>query len=296
MLTYLKLLATMACWGGTFVAGRMLAGVIPPVIAAFLRFAVASVILLFLLHRHEGRFPSLNRSQLRSVVLLGLTGVMGYNIAFFKGLETIQASRAGLIIALNPVGIALLSALVGGEPLRPFRALGVAVSVVGAMLVISRGQLSLLASGVGTGELILLGCVLCWALYSVIGRHAMRGLSPLAAVTYSAVAGTLFLAPLALSHGVLSDIFSYGPKAYASILYLSVFGTVIGFLWYYQAIKEIGAVRSGVFINFVPLFALLFGVLLLGETLTSSLLQGALLVVTGAWITNNDGFRLKPTT
>jgi len=293
MLTYLKLLATMALWGGTFIAGRLLAGAIPPPDAAFLRFAVAGLILLYLLYRYEGHLPRLNRSQLGSVILLGLTGVMGYNLAFFKGLETVPASRAGLIIALNPVGIALISALAGSERLRPVRILGIIISVLGAMLVISQGHLSLLGGGIGPGELALLGCVLCWALYSVIGRHAMRDLSPLTAVTYSALAGTLLLAPFAVAGGILTDVFGYGLKAYASILYLAVFGTVVGFLWYYQSIKLIGAVRSGVFINFVPLFAIVFGSQFLGETLTPTLLQGGFLVIAGAWITNNDGLWKK---
>jgi drug/metabolite transporter (DMT)-like permease len=294
MLTYLKLLATMAFWGGTFVAGRLLAGVVPPFHAAFLRFSIAVILLLLILRCVEGRLPPLDLKQLGAVVLLGLTGVLGYNVAFFTGLQTVSAGRAGLIIALNPVGIALLSALFGGEPLRKASLLGIVISVAGAMLVISNGSLSLLTSGAGVGELTLLGCVLCWALYSVIGRRAMRGLSPLTAVTYSALAGSLFLAPAALAQGVLTSIPGYGLEVWASIIFLAVFGTVLGFIWYYQAINEIGAVRSGVFINFVPLFAMLFGLLLLGETLTLTLLQGAVLVITGAWITNHGGLWKSP--
>lgn len=291
MLTYLKLLATMACWGGTFVAGRMLAGVVPPFHAAFLRFLIAGTLLLFLLYRFEGRFPRLDRRQLGTVILLGLTGVLGYNAAFFTGLQWVSAGRAGLIIALNPVGIALLSSLIGGEPLTRTRLLGVLISVSGAVVVISRGNLSVLASGVGIGELMLLGCVVCWSLYSVIGRRAMQGLSSITAVTYSAVAGAIFLLPLAIRQASPARVTGYPVEAWGSICYLAVFGTVLGFLWYYQSIKEIGAVRAGVFINFVPLFAVLFGMLLLDEALTTSLLQGAALVVTGAWITNYGGLK-----
>ena len=293
MFTYLKLLGTMACWGGTFVAGRMLAGEVSPFSAAFLRFVFAGLMLSVLLYRVEGCFPRLTLHQVGFVLLLGLTGVLGYNIAFFKGLETVSAGRAGLIIALNPIGIALVSALIGSEPLSLIKTLGVLISVAGAMLVISDGHPSLLANGIGGGELVLFGCVLCWSLYSVLGRRTMRDLSPLTAVSYSAVAGALFLFPLALWQGRVTDLFSYSPHAWASLFYLAFFGTVIGFLWYYQSIKEIGAVRSGVFINFVPLFAMVFGALLLDEPLTVGLLQGGSLVIVGAWITNNSGFRLK---
>jgi len=289
MLTYLKLVATMACWGGTFVAGRLLAGVVPPLSAAFLRFSLAALILLVLLYRFEGGFPRLTLRQFGSVLLLGLTGVVGYNLAFFKGLESVTAARAGLIIALNPVGIALTSALLGVEALRPAKSLGVLISVCGALLVISDGQSAVLSIGVGSGELILLGCVVCWSLYTVLGRRLMHGLSPLAAVTYSALAGALLLAFPALLGGVMTAAGGYGLSAWASLFYLAGFGTVVGFLWYYQAIREIGTVRSGVFINFVPLFAILFGFLLLQEPLTLRLLQGGVLVVSGAWVTNNGG-------
>ncbi len=292
MTTYLKLLATMAFWGGTFVAGRLLAGVVPPFPAAFLRFAIAAGLLLLLLVRLEGRLPALDRRQAGAVALLGLTGVFGYNLCFFTGLQTVTASRAALIIALNPVGITLLSALFGGEPLRLRQSGGILISVVGAMVIISRGKLaSLLAGEVGFGELALLGCVLCWSLYSVLGRRAMRGLAPLVAVTYSAVAGALFLAPGAFGQGVLAHAAGYGWGAWSSLIYLGICGTVIGFLWYYQAIREIGAVRAGVFINFVPVCAVLLGFVLLDEPLTPALVKGGILVVLGAWLTNSGGPR-----
>lgn len=293
MLIYLKLLLMAAFWGGTFVAGRMLAGVIPPVNAALLRFALASAVLLILLRQVQGAWPRLTKAGFGAIVLLGLTGVFGYNVAFFTGLETVEASRAGLIIALNPVGITLLSALLRVETLRPVRALGVVISVVGALLVISRGELSFLSRGIGRGELMLLGCVLCWSLYSVLGRRAMTGMTPLTAVTYSALAGTLFLMPVSILQGVFRELGHYSLPAYLSIVYLAICGTVISFIWYYQAIRYLGTVRSGVFINFVPLFAMLSGVLILDEALTPSLLQGALLVIVGAWITNNDGLMLR---
>lgn len=292
MLTYLKLLATMAFWGGTFVAGRLLAGQVPPFAAAFLRFALAGGLLLVLLRRHAGQLPRLTRRQAGSVALLGLTGVFGYNVAFFTGLQTVAAGRGALIIALNPVGIALLSALIGGEPLRPLRTLGVLVSVSGALLVVSNGHLAvLLSGGLGRGELALLGCVLCWALYSVLGRRAMRELAPLTAVTYSALFGAACLAPFALAGGVLAAAPGYGLQAWACLIFLAVFGTVVGFLWYYQGIREIGAVRAGVFINFVPVCGVTLGALLLGEPLTATLVQGGLLVIGGAWLTNFAGLR-----
>lgn len=289
MRTYLKLLGTMALWGGTFVAGRQLAGVVAPFPAAFWRFTLASALLLPLLRFTEGRFPRLRSRQVLAVLLLGLTGVFGYNVLFFTGLQTVPAGRAALIVALNPVGIALLSALVAGEPLRPARCLGILIAVSGAAVVITQGRLAaFLDGGIGRGEVAILGCVACWATYSVVGKRAMKDLSPLATVTCSAVAGTILLAPFAIARGAFSGAGGYPASAWLSLAFLAAGGTVVAFLWYYQAIRDIGAVRAGVFINFVPVSGVLLGFLVLGEPITKALLIGGPLVCLGAWLTNRS--------
>ena len=78
-------------WGGTFVAGRQLAPLIDPVPAAFLRFVLASSVLLGWLYWRLGRFPGLSRRQFVGVILLGGTGVLAYNLFFFSGLQTVEA-------------------------------------------------------------------------------------------------------------------------------------------------------------------------------------------------------------
>jgi len=99
--TYLKLFAVAFFWGGTFVAGRFLAGNAHPVSAAFFRFAIASVCLLLAVWKTEGRLHKLDARQALAVAALGLTGVFAYNLFFFNGLTLIGAARAALIIALN---------------------------------------------------------------------------------------------------------------------------------------------------------------------------------------------------
>ncbi len=133
MVTYLKLFGTAFFWGGTFVAGRLLAHDVDPSSAAFFRFVIASFCLLIITWRVEGRFPVLNRRQLAVIAALGLTGVFSYNLCFFKGLSLIGAGRAALIIALNPVFITLFSAILHRERLPFSRIVGILLSVSGAI-------------------------------------------------------------------------------------------------------------------------------------------------------------------
>lgn len=285
--TYLKLVLVAMFWGGTFIAGKMLAGEVSPFSAAFLRFALATLILLLLTHRQFGTLPRLNRDDLIPLLLLGLSGVFVYNALFFSGLMRIEASRAAIIIAVNPVMIALCAALWFGETLTLRKTLGICLSVAGAVLVVVRGDLTqLVTGGVGWGEVMIFGCVLSWTTYSLVGRRAMRNLSPLVAVAYSAATGTLLLLPAALAEGMFGNMLTYSIKAWWSIGYLALFGTVLGFVWYYQGIVRIGSTRAGQFINIVPITAVALSIWLLNEPLTWSLLGGLVLVSGGLFLAN----------
>lgn len=286
--TYLKLFFVAFFWGGTFVAGRILGGDVQPVSSAFFRFSIASGCLFFAVWRLEGRLPKLDKRQAFAVAALGLTGIFAYNLFFFNGLTLIAAGRASLIIALNPVAITLCSALIYKESLPLSRIIGIPISVIGAMVVITRGDpMMIFSGGLGKGELLISGCVLSWTLYSIIGKTAMRGLSPLGAVCWSSIAGTTFLLFPALMYGSFSEALSFSWLTWMNIAYLGLFGTVIGFLWYFEAIQKIGPSRAAVFINFVPVNGVILATLLLDETLSLSLLGGGALVVTGAYLANS---------
>ena len=285
--TYLKLFAVAFFWGGTFVAGRSLAGQVQPVSAAFFRFMIASLLLFSFTWRLEG-LPRLRLRQIPGVMALGLTGIFAYNLFFFNGLTLIGAGRAALIIALNPVAITLCSALIYRETLPLSRIIGIPLSVIGALVVITKGRpLQIFTGGLGRGELLIFGCVLSWTLYSIIGKNVMRGLSPLAAVCWSSLAGTLLLLIPALIYGSPAEALGFSWAVWLSIGYLGLFGTVIGFLWYFEGIQKIGPARAAVFINFVPVNGVLLAILLLGESLDFSLLGGGVLVVSGAYLANS---------
>ncbi|MGM0428652.1 MAG: DMT family transporter, partial [Thermodesulfobacteriota bacterium] len=246
MLVYLELIFTAIFWGGTFVAGRIVAPEVGPFSAAFLRFLTASVCLLALNWRSYGGGMSLpDRRLLISLFLLGLTGVFSYNVFFFMGLERIEAGRASLIIANNPVFIALFNALIFRERLYPLAVAGILLSLTGAGIVITRGNMvHALEGGVGPGELFMFGCVLSWSAYSLIGRRVLIRLTPLVSVTWASVLGMAALAPPACMEGLFSEIGTLSAPAWMGILYLGIFGTVAGFVLYYRGIREIGPARA----------------------------------------------------
>ena len=287
MKIYVKLLLTTLFWGGTFVAGRLVAQNVGPFSISFLRFAIASVLLLVLTRKIEGRLPRLKTFQFLHVILLGLIGIAAYNVMFYKGLKIIEASRASLIIATCPIFITIGSVLFLKEKITRLNVLGIVLSVCGAIIVVSKGDIRrIVDEGLGRGELFIFGCVLCWMTYSLIGKTVMKNLSPLASVSYSAVIGALVLFIPACFEGLIRNIPNQFAMDWLCISYLGIFGTVIGFVWYYQGVERLGPTKAGLFINFVPIFAILSAFFILHEPITLSLAVGAVLVISGVYLTN----------
>ncbi len=292
MAIYLKLFCMALFWGGTFIAGRLLVGAVAPLPAAFLRYVIASTLLLLFTLKTHGRLPRPTGRQMVALLVLGLTGVVSYNLFFFKGLTLVPAGRASLIIANNPIIIAIGAAIFFREPLGARKVTGVLVSVCGAILAISKGDpASLFEGGVGLGDGFMFCCVLSWVTYTLVGKAVLTGLSPLVTVTYSALIGTLGLGLPVLAGGGLGQMGRYSLVSWLSLAYLGIFGTVIGFIWYYEGIKAIGAAKASLFINVVPLSAMVMAYLFLGEPMTFSLVSGTLLVVAGVYLTSTPGRR-----
>ena len=288
-LVHLKLLFAAIFWGGTFIAGRIIVQHVGPFSAAFLRFAIASFFLFLLTKKIEGRYPVIQKEQFLAVCLLGVTGVFSYNFFFFKGLSLIHAGRASLIIANNPIIITLLSFLLFKERLSSLKVLGIIISVTGAVIAISKGNIAgLMSESLGFGELYIFICVMSWVAYSLIGKFVMANMSPLTAVSFSAVIGAILLFFPALHEGMPADIRYYTAIDWFSIFYLGFFGTVLGFVWYYEGINKIGAAKASLFINFVPISAIVLAFFLLEEPITISLGIGASLVITGVYLTNSE--------
>ncbi|MDO8178523.1 MAG: DMT family transporter [Undibacterium sp.] len=290
LLTYLKLICVALFWGGTFIAGHIVAKEIPHMIAAAGRFLVACVLLLALAWRMEGGLPKLNRQQIHATFALGATGIFLYNICFFAALERMPAGRSALFVALNPIVTALAMAMLFSEKLGFKKWLGIGIAFVGAAIVITRGDLIEAAQdisrSVGAGELFMFTGVCAWAAYTILGRHALKGLSPIAATTYASLWGLLLLSLGALFQLPQLDRSHLTMPVLAAIAYLGVFGTVIGFVWYYEGVKKIGPARTAVFNNLVPVFGISFSALMLGEPILASMVIGGLLVIAGVSLTN----------
>ena len=280
----------MFMWGGTWIAGRIIAQELTaPLAVASLRFVLAALVLAGVGLVAEGRIELPPNSRSWGVIWgIGFFGIFLYGLCFFFGLQRISAGRGALVVALNPVVVTLAAWLFGQERMTPRKALGCAIALAGCLTVIGNGDpLALLAGSVGLGEWLIIGCVLSWTAYTFIGRQATRSLSPLATTLWASLAGAALLGMAAIAQGDI-DAAAWSWRVWASMGFLAVFGTAIGYTWFSAAVHRLGAAQASVFINLVPVFAVLQAAVLLDEHLRPAVLAGGLLVIAGVWLTTRQ--------
>ncbi|MFP3959572.1 MAG: DMT family transporter [Spirochaetaceae bacterium] len=284
--------AAPVLWGAALVAGRVVSADLPPITITWIRFVLVSLVLLPMLKFREGRLPRPRRGETVALLLLAITGVVLFNLFLFSGLQTVTAVRSSVILALSPSVVALALMVLFGERAGWNAALGIAVAFVGVIVTITDGRPALvLAGGVSIGDLYLLGSVLSWSAYTIIARYAIRNLSSQAVLSYSSIMGAVLLTPIALRGDIVAELAAAPPVVWAALLYLIVGAAGIGYFMYYEGIREVGPNRAAVFLNLEPISAILLGVVLLGEGLSTPVLLGAGLVICGLYLVNRPAGR-----
>jgi drug/metabolite transporter (DMT)-like permease len=280
---YIKLIFVSIFWGFSFLTTKVAGNAFNPFFGGFLRFSVALMVLLPLVYIKHG-FPRLAQKQWLEFLGLSFVGIFFYNFCFFEGLHRVPASRGSLIMAMTPSMVLTGSMLFMGEKATFPKIAGIIISLIGACIVISRGDLLHIAQQFEVGDLILSGCPIAWSAYTLLGRHVFRGISSLTATAISVFFGWTMLGIASLF--VNTNITNVPTNAWLSLVYLGVFVTAIGYIWYSEGMTTIGATRTAIFNNFVPVFGILSSVIFLRESVPISAFIGGALVVGGAVLTN----------
>ncbi|MDY3330732.1 MAG: DMT family transporter [Pelistega sp.] len=284
---HLRLIGMAVLWGASWPWGRMVAQNIPPITGSTIRFIIASIALLIWLYSSD-RFKaarSLSSKQWLGLVATGATGIFAYGVCFLLALQWIPSGKASAVIALNPAVTLMMAALLFKEKLNSTIILGIAMAIFGALYAISQGNpLRFLSGGVGLGEYLLLGCVLSWVTYTLIGRKLLAGIDALTATTFSTAFGTLFLVITSLSvDGTSAWITAYQSswRVYGALVGMALGATVLGYYWFFMGVKALGAGNAAAYIALVPVFGIGISAIFLGEPLHTSLLIGAPLAILG---------------
>lgn len=297
-IVYLLVTASAFFWGANFVlAGPILAD-LPPLWAAAMRFTLAAMLMFAIAGVRRENLFGLVRQHAPTYILLGAVGVTGFNLFFFYALQTTSANSAALIMATNPLLTALLAVAFLGERLTNRHLVALPLALVGVAVVISHGDLHNLESlSFARGDLLMLAANLSWAMYNVLVRRFMPQGSPIANTSWVMAAGAILLTSIAL--GSDAHLAALDVKAGIAMAIMVVGGTVAAYLFWGMGIARLGAARTSIFLNLVPVFAMLVGSFL-GTLPSMAQIIGGLLVLVGVSISmyqpRSAPVKLKPCT
>jgi drug/metabolite transporter (DMT)-like permease len=284
---YLLLVIMAAMFGGTWVAGRWAVEELPVFVVAELRFGMAAVLLGAWAVAARRRLSPIRRVNLPLIAGLGLTGVAGYNWLFLTGLTLAPATDGSILVpGTIPILTMILAVVLLAERIGRRAVLGMAVAIGGLLVVIGFGRHT--GSTRLSGDLLFLGSAGFWASYNILVRVAGRRFDAISATLYAMVAGALFLLPLALLQGSLAELEAISPRAWASIGYLMVFGSILAFVFLQIGVARIGAARASAFTLLVPLFGVALSIAFLGERPTLLAMAGGVVVLAGLWLIQTD--------
>lgn len=287
MSIHLKLAIATVLWGTTPTIGRVLAHYESPELLTFFRFFTASIFLFVVASKKENLLARFELSDLPMYLFLGLTGICLHNVLMFWGMEHADATRGSIIMGLISVMVAILEFVFYGIRISTLALCGIGLAFIGLAVVVSDGNISaLLASGIGFGDLLLIGSALSWAIYSVISRPILERVSALDLTALACVTGTIMLVPMLVKDFSVAVDMMTDPVAITLIGLSGLLATGIGYMWYYEGVQKIGSVGTVMYVNLMPVTGILIAAITLHEVPTIASAIGGTCVVCGVILVN----------
>ncbi|MGE4278999.1 MAG: DMT family transporter [Magnetospirillum sp.] len=258
-------------WGANFNLSQLVVHEIHPLLAGAGRFVLAALVMLAVagLWRHKVPF----RKHWRAYFLLGLVGIGGFNLLFFMGMASTSAVNGSLIMATNPLVTSALAALFLGERLGRVQVMAMPVALAGVGVVVLGGGAGL---HLAMGDAAMIGANLSWALYNVLARRLMPAESGV-----SNTAGIMSMGALVMAAGGLmvgAPVQMPSSQALGALAFMAVGGSALAYLLWNAGISRLGAARTSVFLNLVPVSTMSIAALA-GHPPGATQLAGAFLVL-----------------
>lgn len=281
----LVLVVMVLIWGVNYPAIKRALRDFYPMSFNLPRFILASLFILFLLKVMEKGVP-LRRKDWLPILGLALLGHTIYQLLFIYGIYHTSVSNASVIMATSPIFVALLSSFSRYERVKLWTWVGVFLSFFGIYLIVQANSGGWKLGGFSyKGDFLIMGCAVCWSLYTVIAKPLLKRYSPLRLTAVSMALGTLFLIPFSFRELWQQDWHKIAPISWLALVYSFSLAIAIGYTIWYIGVAKLGATRTSVYSNLIPVAAIFFAWVFLEERLTLGQIAGAALVLFGVFLT-----------
>ena len=279
----LLLLLMTVIWGSNFTVVKIATRYIPELPFNSLRLLVAGTAFLLAIAAREG-WPRLTTGEWRRIAALAIVGHVVYQVLFVASVARTTVANSALIFAFTPVTVALLTSVLGHERIPPSRWAGAVISLSGIYLVVGSGVVG--GSGATSlGNLLAVGAMLCWTVYTVGAGPMLATQSPLTVTGYSMAIGSVLYVPIAWS-GLRALRWTAVPApAWLALVLSALLALFVAYMIWYTAVQTIGSSRTSMYSNVTPLAAMVTAAVWLGEPITPRKLIGVALVIAGLALT-----------
>ena len=278
---YLLLTLSSLFWAGNVVLGRFIAADFPPMALSFLRWGFACLLVLPFAWPHlRAEWPMI-RKHLPVLTLLTLTGLAGYNAIAYLGLKYTEALNALLIQSSGPLIVALWSLVLLGIRLTWPQTIGIGISLLGVLTILTRGDPAALSSiHLNKGDLIFTIALIIFGLYSVMAvkRPAIH---PLAFMAFTSGYATVLLIPAVIIEALSGLTPSLSMNNALTLAYVAIFPSILAYVFFNRGVELIGANRAAPFFHLIPVFGSVLAIAFLGERPQLFHFAGYALVLTG---------------
>ena len=280
---YLYLTLCTLFWSGNFIVGKVATLFeIPPLTLNFYRWFIAFLILCpFTLKGVIMNFEEIKKNFL-VLVIMGFTSISVFNSVVYYSLNYTQVLNGVLMISTIPVFIIFFSGLFKTESIKIYQIIGVVISLMGVISIITKLDLSLLLSlKLNKGDLWMLVAMISWTTYSLLLGKKKVKLEPFIFLQTIIIIGLLFLLPMYIAEVLVGKKITLNFPVIMTIGYVVFFAGIGAYTFWNAAIKLIGPSRSGVFLHLMPIFSSMMAVFLLGEQFSFHHIVGTLLIISG---------------
>jgi drug/metabolite transporter (DMT)-like permease len=284
---YLEALFAVIVWGASFIATKVALQDISPIAVVWLRFAMGVIILGFAVAVRR-QFSLLNKKEWGYFALLGFLGITFHQWLQSNGLQTSEAGTTAWIVSTTPVFMALLGWIVLKEGLAWVKILGIFLAFVGVLLVVSDGNLSSISIGTfgAPGDVLILISAVNWAVFSVLSRRGLKSHPASLMMFYVMAFGWIFTSILFFWGAGLDELSKLTFNGWIGIVFLGIFCSGLAYIAWYDALKELSAAQTGVFLYIEPLVAVIVAFFVLSEKITVASMLGGGVILFGVWLVN----------
>ncbi|MCM3764494.1 DMT family transporter [Neobacillus niacini] len=285
---YAMLLGFAVFTGATFNLTKFSLHYFSSASAAGWRFGIAAVLMVLIIGIQKNVRWDIAKKYAGIYAVLGIIGVFGFNSLFFLGMKYTSPLNGALIMATNPLLTTILAYFIVKTPIARRQIIGIILALVGVILVLTQGSFEVLTShSISFGDCLILLGNLCWSLYGVLGKKYLSQSSSMETTTYTMIIGAICLLVLSLFLPSTQPLSEVTFTAWGAILFMAIFTSVLGYLWWNKGMETIGAANTSLFFNLVPVVTMMISIIT-GTSVTISQIAGTILVILG--VLSSTGF------